>query len=488
MKPRSKIEQHFAELAGKLPPLDEKRKEWAKGLFPAQTKYYSRRGNNCEFWCQCCGAIVPTLGKWLLHDYAVGKWTCPECGAECEVLPQYSGGFNHDRNTRTGERSKPSDDIKLVTMVDVFQGVQVFRTFEVYRWNGRDGSDENGRWRTKPTEFAYYEIFQNWVLDDGKEIITSKRYTRSVWSMSWNHCSEWGIGKHNDHCGGYYQFDDVYDLQGNYIFPGRRLTPILRRNGMSARFIGQHDMDPAKLAVRLLKDNAFETVFKQGQLRMAGYLLNNEQVAVGDFLNVLSICTRHGYKIADPCLWFDYLDDLRFLGMDTHSPVYLCPKDLREAHDKTNRRRQRIEERRREEERAKEAKKWEERYAVAKAPFLGIAFGDDTVSITVLQTVEDVRLEGKAMHHCVFSMGYYKKPDRVLLTAKDMEGNRLETIEVGLDPFKVLQSRGLQNKATKEHQRIVSLVEANMDAFRRAVPKMTVPLHLTGKNANYYQD
>lgn len=92
------------------------------------------------------------------------------------------------------------------------------------------------------------------------------------------------------------------------------------------------------------------------------------------------------------------------------------------------------------------------------------------------------------MHHCVFANGYYKKHDRVLLSARDMEGNRLETIEIGLDPFKVLQSRGLQNGSTKEHQRIVELCNANMDLFRRAVPKMTVPLHLVGETANYYQD
>lgn len=487
MKPRGAKQKQFCEWAGMLPPLKESQKEWAKKLFPAQALYYSRRGNNCEFHCMCCGAVVPTLGKWLLVDCGVDKWTCPECGAECEVLPQYNGGFRGNYNSRTRQYGKSPIDTWLVTLADVFKGVQVFRTFEVYRWNGRT-TDRDGKPCGKPTEFFFHEIWQNWVLEGGSEIITSRHYTRGINFFRWDYNSEWGINYHNAHYGGYYVFEDVFGLDGHAFFPGRRLTPILRRNGLSARFIGQYDMDPAKLAVRLLKDNAFETVFKQGQLRMAGYLLNNEQVAVGDFLNVLSICTRHGYKIADPGLWFDYLNDLRFLGMDTHSPVYLCPKDLREAHDKTNRRRQRIEERRREEERAKEAKKWEERYAVAKAPFLGIAFGDDTVSITVLQTVEDVRLEGKAMHHCVFSNGYYKKPDRVLLTAKDMEGNRLETIEVGLDPFKVLQSRGLQNKATKEHQRIVSLVEVNMDAFRRAVPKMTVPLHLTGKNANYYQD
>lgn len=37
---------------------------------------------------------------------------------------------------------------------------------------------------------------------------------------------------------------------------------------------------------------------------------------------------------------------------------------------------------------------------------------------------------GEAMHHCVFSAGYYKRPESLILSAKDSKGNRLETIEV----------------------------------------------------------
>ena len=488
MKPKGKIQTQLVEWAGMLPPLDEKRKEWAKGLFKPQAKYYSRRGNNCEFWCQCCGHIEPTLGKWLLADYCIDTWVCPECGAECEVLPQYSGGWGHNYNPKTGQFSKSSQDYALVTLVDVFKGVQVFRTFEVNRWNRRDGNDERGRWRTKPTEWCYEEVWQNWIFENGKEYITAKSYTRSPFSFSWHYGSGWGIAHHNGHCGGQYVMEDVFELSGHDYFPGKRILPTLRRNGLKTKHVGAHGMDPARLAVRLLTDNRFEEVVKLGQVSLAAYFLDSARHSIGDYIHAIRICTRNGYTVRDAGLWIDYIDDLVFLGLDTHSPHYVCPKDLRKAHARTSRRRERIVEARKREEQAREAKKWEARYAVAKAPFLGIVFGDDRVVISVLQTVEDVRLEGKAMHHCVFANGYYKKHDRVLLSARDMKGNRLETIEIGLDPFKVLRSRGLQNGSTKEHQRIVELCNANMDLFRRAVPKMTVPLHLVGETANYYQD
>ena len=477
MKPRSKIERRLVELAGKLPPLDEKRKEWAMGLFPAQTKYYSRRGNNCEFWCQCCGAIVPTLGKWLLADYAAGPWTCPECGAVCEVLPQYSGGFSHDRNTRTGERSKPSDDVKRVTLVDVFQGVQVFRTFEVYRWNNRDGNDERGRWRTKPTQFEYREIFQNWVLEDGSEIITSKPYTRSIWSMSWHTYSDYGIGRHNAHCSGYYQMEDVYDLQGNYIFPGHKVTPLLKQRGWSARYFPA-GADPALLARELLKGQPkYETLMKARQPGVVFYLMTHGGVNIRDYWAALKICIRNGYRVPDAGLWFDYVNNLMFLGLDVHNAHYVCPKNLRRAHDVTSRRRGRIVREREDRDEALEGRKFEKIYRKAKKPFIGMVFGDERVQVAVLNSVEEVRQEAAAMHHCVFRNGYYKKGDNLLLSARDARsGKRLETVEISLRSFKVLQSRALQNGQTKEHEHILDLCQENVPEMRKRAAKMTVPL------------
>ena len=476
MKPRSKREREFVEMAGKLPPLDEKRKEWAKGLFKPQAKYYSRRGANCEFWCQCCGHIEPTLGKWLLVDQ-VAPWTCPECGAECEVLPQYSGGFSHDRNTRTGERSKPSDDVKRVTLVDVFQGVQVFRTFEVYRWNCRDGNDERGRWKTKPTEFEYREIFQNWVLEDGSEIITSKPYTRSIWSMSWHTYSDYGIGKHNAHCSGYYEMEDVYDLQGNYIFPGHKVTPLLKRNGWSARYFPA-GADPALLARELLKgEPKYETLMKARQPGVVFYLMTHGGVNIRDYWAALKICIRNGYRVPDAGLWFDYINDLMFLGLDTHNAHYVCPKNLRRAHDVMGRRRGRIIREREDWDDALEGKKFEKIYKKAKKPFIGLVFGDERVRVAVLNSVEEVRQEAAAMHHCVFRNGYYKHGDNLLLSARDaVTGKRLETVEISLRSFNVLQSRALQNGQTKEHQHILDLCRENVPEMRKRAAKMTVPL------------
>ena len=477
MKPRSAIQKQLVEWAGALPPLDEHRKEWAKKLFPAEALYYSRRGNHSEFHCLCCGSVVPMLGKWDIEpeDGHIDKWICPECGAECDVLPQYNSGFGHNYNPRTRQYSKKATNERLVTLIDVFHGIQVFRTFDVYRWNGRSDLAD-GTHRGCPTEYMFQEVFQNWVFDDGAEIITARHYTRSPFSFNWAWHSEYGINGHNDHCSGCYQMEDVFDTSGNFMFPGIRVTKRLRRNGFSSK-CAKLGVCPAKISVRLLKDNLYEELVKLGQYRMAAFMLDHKRHNLKDYIYAIRICTRHGYKIKDPSMWLDYLDDLAFLGMDTHNPKFLCPEKLSDAHGRTHRRRLRVEREIEKQKKKQEIERYEPLYAESKRPFFGIVFGDDTVIISVIQTVNEVSEEADAMHHCVFSNDYWKHNDSVLLSARDNNGKRVETIEIGLDPYKVLQSRGLENKKTKYHDRIVSLCDANMKLFRKAARQMTVPLH-----------
>ena len=474
MKPRNKLERSIVAMADSLPPLTEQQRDFAKGLFPAEALYYSRRGNNCEFYCQCCGAMVPTIGKWIMEEHDTDTWTCPVCGAQCKVLPQYSGGWNHNYDRRTGAFSQSPTTARYVTLADTHEGYQVFRTFEVHRWNGR--SDTGGVHRGCPTEFYFREIYQNWIDEKGRETIVSRPYTRGFNHHSWSYRGPWGIGRHNAHCSGYYQFDDVFTLDGHWWFPGSRITQRLRRNGFTGRLLRgtEAKADMAKLAICVLTDNRFEELVKTGQGQLAAYLIDNGRHDLKTYLRTIRVATRHGYRIKEPDLWLDYIDDIRFLHLDDRNPHYICPVDIKDAHAAMQRRRDREEERIKFESRVKQAEKYEAQYAKDKARYFGIAFGDDTVQVVVLQTVKEVLAEGCAMHHCVFNNGYYKEKNSVLLSARDAAGNRLETVEVNISPLRVAQIRGLQNQPTKLHNHIVALVEANLDLFRRAAKRKAV--------------
>lgn len=70
------------------------------------------------------------------------------------------------------------------------------------------------------------------------------------------------------------------------------------------------------------------------------------------------------------------------------------------------------------------------------------------------------------MHHCVFTNNYFRKKDSLILSARIGE-KHIETIEVDLSKFQVIQSRGICNKDTEYHGRIIDLVKKNMNLIRQ---------------------
>ena len=71
--------------------------------------------------------------------------------------------------------------------------------------------------------------------------------------------------------------------------------------------------------------------------------------------------------------------------------------------------------------------------------------------------IADDEVFGWAMHHCVFSNGYYKKEGILVLTARKA-GVRLETIELDTKAWRILQCRGRFNKESAHHKEILSLI------------------------------
>lgn len=101
-----------------------------------------------------------------------------------------------------------------------------------------------------------------------------------------------------------------------------------------------------------------------------------------------------------------------------------------------------------------------------KGKFFGLFFTDGLICVRVLESVEEHRQEGSHMHHCVFSAEYYLKKDSLIFSAT-INGKRVETVEFDLKQFRVSQSRGVCNKNTEYHDRIVSLVNRNADIIRQ---------------------
>ena len=207
-----------------------------------------------------------------------------------------------------------------------------------------------------------------------------------------------------------------------------------------------------------------ECLAKVGQYELFNHYVKFSRV---QYFASAIICNRHGYYISDASMWIDYMNLLEYFHLDTHNPKYICPQDLIAEHDRLMDKKHKIEERLALERKLKEAVKNEAAYKEAKGKFFGIAFGSKMIKIAVIRSVAEMVEEGVKMHHCVGD--YWNHEDSLILSAKDSEGNRLETIEVSLKTFNVLQSRGRCNQSSPEHENILKLMKSNMYRIKEAV-------------------
>ena len=61
------------------------------------------------------------------------------------------------------------------------------------------------------------------------------------------------------------------------------------------------------------------------------------------------------------------------------------------------------------------------------------------------------------MHHCVYANRYYRRSECLIMTAIVGE-KHVETIEVNLKSFQIVQSRAVCNGTSEYHDRIIQLV------------------------------
>lgn len=337
----------------------------------------------------------------------------------------------------------------IVTAVDKFQ---VLRHVEIGKHKGM-----------KMGEIFYHsmEVCQQWITEDRKETVMAR--PMNMGKNAWIYAQPISIKNSVD----YYGYN-CYDING-YVYPKVKLLPILRRNGLRTSF---HGITPARLIHAILGESRYaEMLLKTKQYGMLSFYMHR-----GCIYHpwVVNICNRNGYIIKDGSMYDDYLHLLDYFHLDTHNAHYVCPKNLKKEHDKLVEKKRKIEAKIRAEQKRKE--RIERMFRMKQdilsfikriQPFLGMEIKDEGIVIRPLESVTQFYLEGKAMHHCVYQNEYYRRKDCLILTAQK-NGKRLETIEVNLKTFKIIQSRAACNKTSDHHDKIIELVNRNMGLIRRA--------------------
>lgn len=420
MKPRNKFEQAVLAQSKHLRLITKAEMQWA---FRECIEHYAYRLPKGNTTCMDCGH------SWQL-DTATEHCTCPHCGAGLQVATT---------------RARKLQQKHYFTVLTTSGGYQVLRMYLLIV-----GMEKGYR-----AVSSVMEIGQYWWSESGRQTIVAIQRTLGRYVDSFAYYSPMAIRRDNE----------AYQCVAHCpLYPKTKAIDTLRRNG----FTGEcHDIAPSVLIPALLTDSRAETLMKAGRTEHLRYFLSRAR-RIDAYWQAYKITLRRGYDITDISLWCDYVDMLRRLGKDTHNAHYVCPEDLQEAHDRVQRSLQTQQEREAEVQRQQKALENEERFQALKSKFFGIAFTDGTIEVRVLESVQEYLEEGQALRHCVFAANYYLKENSLILSAS-IKGRRIETIEVSLETLKVIQSRGLQNKNTEYHDRIIDLVHRNIKQIQSRV-------------------
>ena len=396
-------------------------------------------------WCDVCAQEFD-------HDLWNTKkkhTVCPHCGTKLTI--------KRSPNKRT-ETTKYYWHI-ITTAGDW----QVVRTFLCTRIAQRIGWYNEG----KPNaEFVYMnatEVFQRFFKKGEKSMVMGLAVRgMHYYSDQWKWDSKWQIR----------QYKPVYSVWG-WMSKDQQMIPELRQRGLKKM---NAECSPYDQIESVFYDEKAEILLKNKADKLFAAFISRNGSKVYGHWQTIRVALRHNYKPSDVTMWLDLLDLLRANGKDVHNPHYICPANLKKAHDVQHAIRERALEKARIEKAKRDAERLAEKlsedgktnleYVEKMGAFLGVSLKLGNVTLQPLQSVRDFFEEGSELCHCVFTNNYYKH-DHCLIIGARVEGKRTETIEIDTKNWKVVQCRGKHNQPSKYHERILRLVNRNMDKFKR---------------------
>ena len=411
------------------------------GAYPVYRKWYGKTIHYCS---ECGGGF-----EWI------GQKECPYCHVKFTDVPhQYLG-----------------NEIAYHMELEAKGDIQLTRIYRVERCAHYGKKSFTDVWEVERIFYApngerrvftrgvqglsqYFDAFSRWTS------ITIRRERRN---MSWRAKWRYNLSMKTYH---------INSLTQQWKY--KHIPELMK----------EYDNDSSVL--RVIAYPWAETLLKTGQEAMFRYMVRSHEIIPKGTAHAFKICSRHHYTISDPSLWIDNLALLRYLGMDTHNPKFVCPEDLRALHQKLYERKRKVDERRAERARitrmenemkrkAEQDKKYAEMVQHWPAHFgnlLSLNLQSTNLDIRPLQSIDEFKQEGDAMHHCVYAMGYYdynKKPNCLILSAKDGEGKRLATIEYNMKNLTIVQCRAACNQVPERDAEIRGLINSNTATIQKLV-------------------
>lgn len=414
MKPRNKKQQHIVELSGRLRPLTTLQKQWALN---STINHYGYRLKSGMCTCMKCGH------EWL--ETRNGMCLCPECGTQIEIKD-------------TKERViRDKSYFNVITTKEDYQVVRMFLMIVEMRKG----------MKAKP---AFLEIGSYWIDPKGNTTVVGLQRTLGHYIDSFAFGSPLEIRRDNE------AFQRISD---EWVYPRIKVTDTIKRNGFKGSC---HHIHPVTLFQELLTNPKAETLMKANDIELLRYLCARptNKVDIDTYWNTIKVANRNGYKFKDAKTWFDYIKMLERCGKDILSPKYICPANLKEAHDEYTEKvnRQRLKEQR--EANRKKAEADQAKFEELKGRFIGLTMTDGKIHLHTLDSVAEYYDEGTKQHICVGSSGYYLKADTLVFTAT-IGGKTIATVEISLKDYSIIQCRAFANGICEYTEQIAGIINAN---------------------------
>lgn len=408
-------------LSAQLPAVSEYRKQWAVNEVIDKHFVTHRNRNYC---LECGGKFMPSDAP-MVH--AILNPECPDCGAK--NLEQYRHYGQHNEHWT------------YWYVFSTWKGYQVVRVMLTYKWMKKK----------KKAEYLHREVMQHWIREDGEyDSLTLKSQGMGGYYDSWINSPDNRLEPRTDSRPHRWRCS----ITPKHVAPYPQIIDTIRRNGYTGDSMGE----PAHIVFSsLLSDPKSETLLKAGQKALFAYSVRRN---ITPYWDSIRIALRNDYLIEDGSLWTDYIDLLSHFGKDLRNAHYVCPDDLKSAHDHYMEKKQRIERKERLQARLARIHEEQQAYEQAKEHFFDLIFTDGDLIIEPFRHVQQFYEVGDQHHHCIYTNGYYKK-DHLLMFMALRSGELIETISYDLNRMRITQARGHSNKHTDDHDQILDLMKSS---------------------------
>ena len=424
MKRMTKYEKRCWEAAKRIKPITDAQKRHAVSVIPPYIFKVRRR-----VYCSECGSEV--------HGY-VCHVCCSEFKADEKPVITHHGvarqSFYYGVDTVCG-------------------GEQVKRHYIVAKL-ARKG---------QPSEYTFDEVSRDFVSENGYVAVQGLPVFMSMYYDRWKFGEKIGPRYVKDGCTSWQR----HNISDYATYPLVRKAGWLKLRGYTGTPESHGSLEWKKT---ISKEPFAEWLMKKGH---TDWLSGASIFRLKSFKRELELCDKHGYEITDISMWLDTVESYRDAGKDTLNEKWSRFNDLVAEHDKVMRQRRRMYERQERIDRItqrmkdeEDAMKHKDEYSSLFGKYAGLIISDNGISITAITDIPSLIDEGRAMEHCVAS--YYDEEDSLILSAKDISGNRLATLEWSISEGRVLQCRGKRNCIPEKYDTIMGIVARQSGKIKTA--------------------